>query len=410
MHFDDFKLDDRLLQAIKAAGWVEPTPVQEEAIPAIMAGSDLMGLAQTGTGKTAAFGLPILQRLLSGKQKQVRALIVAPTRELAEQLAGDITAMAGHTELHTLTVYGGMSFRNQAEGLKRGVEVVVATPGRLLDHLQRGTIDLRSVEVLVLDEADRMFDMGFLPDIRKILRQLPPQRQNLLFSATMPNDVRSLANDILNDPVEVQIAFARPAATVSHALYEAENYIKASLLGELLKTTKTESVLIFTRTKHRATEVANQLKQLGYRASCLQGDLTQSHRQRALDGFREGRFQILVATDIAARGLDISRVSHVVNYDMPATADDYTHRIGRTGRATRTGDAFTFVTREDEKMVRVIEQILGEKLERRTLPAIDYTPPGPVNRKPLLGPRQAGSQARYRRGGSGRNFTRRGDR
>ncbi len=409
MQFKDFDLHAELYRAIERIGWAEPTPVQTEAIPAILTGSDLMGLAQTGTGKTAAFALPILQRLLTGKQKQVRALIIAPTRELAEQLNDDIRQLSSELSIKSQTVYGGMSFRTQMQTLKDGVEIVVATPGRLLDHLQRRTIDLRGVEMLVLDEADRMFDMGFLPDIRKILRQLPEQRQNLLFSATMPFAVRSLADDILNDPVLIQIDFARPAVTVTHALYEAENYIKTALLRELLKKTSTESVLIFTRTKHRASEVARQLKQDGFRATSLQGDLTQSKRQRALNSFREGRTQILVATDIAARGLDISLVSHVINYDMPATADDYTHRIGRTGRASRTGDAFTFVTHEDEKMVRVIEQVLGEKLERLKLPEIDYTPPGPVHRKPLSTTGVAGSQSRYRRS-SNRSTSRRGDR
>jgi ATP-dependent RNA helicase RhlE len=409
LRFKDFELHSELHKAIERAGWVEPTPVQAEAIPAILKGSDLMGLAQTGTGKTAAFALPILQRLLTGKQKQVRALIIAPTRELAEQLNSDISQLASELSIRSQTVYGGMSFRNQMVALKEGVEIVVATPGRLLDHLQRRTIDLRGVEMLVLDEADRMFDMGFLPDIRKIMRQLPEQRQNLLFSATMPFAVRSLADDILNDPVVIQIDFARPAVTVTHALYEAENYIKSALLRELLKKTTTESVLIFTRTKHRASEVARQLKQDGFHATSLQGDLTQYKRQKALNSFREGRIQILVATDIAARGLDISLVSHVINYDMPATADDYTHRIGRTGRASRSGDAFTFVTHEDQKMVRVIEQVLGEKLERLKLPEIDYTPPGPVTRKPLTTTGVAGSQARYRRGSS-RAGSRRGDR
>ncbi len=409
MRFTEFELDERLQRAVADLEWEETTPVQAEAIPAILAGRDLMGLAQTGTGKTGAFALPILQRLLTGKQQQLRALIVAPTRELAQQLDGDFKLLARHVPIESQTVYGGISFRQQAEALRKGIGIAVATPGRLLDHLQRKTADLRHIEVLVIDEADRLFDMGFLPDLRKILRQLPAKRQNLLFSATMPNDVRSLANDLLNDPVLVQIDYAKPAVTVSHALYEAENYLKTALLRELLKSTAAESVLIFTRTKHRATDVAQQLKKLGYRASCLQGDLTQAKRQRALEGFREGRFQIMVATDIAARGLDITRVTHVINYDMPATADDYTHRIGRTGRAARSGDAFTFVTREDEKMVRVIEQILGEKLERRKLPEIDYTPPGPIHRKPLAVERKADQKSRFKRR-SGRSFGRRGDR
>jgi ATP-dependent RNA helicase RhlE len=326
-----------------------------------------MGLAQTGTGKTAAFALPILERLIKGPRGSVRALIIAPTRELAEQIHEAIGALGRQTKLRSITIYGGVGVNPQIQKLRAGVDIVVACPGRLLDHINQGTIDLSRIEVLVLDEADRMFDMGFLPDIRRILKHVPAKRQTLLFSATMPDDIRKLAHEVLHNPVTVQVGHTAPVNTVSHALYPVPQHLKTALLLELLKHTDTDSVLIFTRTKHRAKRVGQQLEKAGYRAASLQGNLSQNKRQAALDGFRDGSFQILVATDIAARGIDVSSISHVINYDMPDTADAYTHRIGRTGRAAKTGDAFTFITREDEDMVRSIERVLGEMVERRTL-------------------------------------------
>ena len=263
----------------------------------------------------------------------------------------------------------------QIRGLRSGVEIVVACPGRLLDHLWKGTIDLSHLEVLVIDEADRMFDMGFLPDIRSILKCLLKQRQTLLFSATMPDDIRRLVQDILHDPVTVQIGRTAPATTVSHALYPVKQHLKTALLIELLRHTETESVLVFTRTKHRTERVAQQLKKAGFKATSLQGNLSQYRRQAALDGFRDGSFKILVATDIAARGIDVLSISHVINYDMPESTDAYTHRIGRTGRVDKTGDALTFVTSEDTAMVHALEHILNAKLERRTLQGFDYTAP-----------------------------------
>ncbi len=277
-----------------------------------------------------------------------------------------------------MTIYGGVAMNPQIQKLRAGVEIVVACPGRLLDHIQQGTINLSNLEVLVLDEADRMFDMGFLPDIRKIIKHVPAKRQTLMFSATMPDDIRRLAHDVLHAPVTVQVNPTVPASTVAHALYPVDQHLKTALLLELLRHTDTESVLIFTRTKHRARRVGQQLENAGYRAASLQGNLSQNRRQAALDGFRDGSYQILVATDIAARGIDVSRISHVINYDMPDTIDAYTHRIGRTGRAEKTGDAFTFITREDEDMVRSIERILGEKVERRTLKGFDYKKPAPA--------------------------------
>lgn len=378
MSFNSFNLHPQIVAGVKTLGYHTPTPIQHQAIPKVLEGHDVMGLAQTGTGKTAAFVLPILERLMNGQRGRVRALVIAPTRELAEQIHEAINVLGQQTRLRSLTVYGGVSINPQLQKLRAGVEIVVACPGRLLDHISQRTIDLSHLEVLVLDEADRMFDMGFLPDVRKILKHVPAKRQTLLFSATMPEDIRRLAHEILRTPVTVQVGHAAPANTVSHALYPVDQHLKTGLLLELLRHTDTESVLIFTRTKHRAKRLGQQLSKAGYRATSLQGNLSQNRRQEALDGFRGGSYQILVATDIAARGIDVSSISHVINYDMPDTADAYTHRIGRTGRAAKTGDAFTFITHEDEDMVRSIERILREKVERRTLEDFDYKKSAPA--------------------------------
>jgi len=377
MEFSNFDFHPHVAAGVKAIGYLRPTPIQEQAIPPVLKGHDVMGLAQTGTGKTAAFALPILDRLIRGPRGHVRALIVAPTRELAEQIHEAIVSMGKQTRLRSVTIYGGVGVSPQVRSLRNGVEIVVACPGRLLDHINQRTIDLSHVEVLVLDEADRMFDMGFLPDVRRIIKHLPAQRQTLLFAATMPGDVRKLAHEILRAPVTVQVNYAAPISTVAHALYPVDQHLKTALLLELLRHTDTESVLIFTRTKHRAKRLGQQLEKSGYRVASLQGNLSQNRRQSALDGFRAGSYQILVATDIAARGIDVSSISHVINYDMPDTADAYTHRIGRTGRAAKTGDAFTFTTREDGEMVRNIERVLGDRVERRTLDGFDYKKPMP---------------------------------
>jgi len=345
-----------------------------------------MGLAQTGTGKTAAFVLPILQRLLKGPRGVVRALILSPTRELAEQTHEAITALGRQTGLRSVTIYGGVSARVQLSNLRTGAEIIVACPGRLLDHLGQGAISLSKVEVLVVDEADQMFDMGFLPDVRRILQRLPTERQTLLFSATMPSDIRALARDILRDPVSVQVGQSRPVDTVSHALYPVPAHLKTPLLMKLLDHTDTESVLVFARTKHRARRIGEQLQKAGYSAASLQGNLSQNRRQAALDGFRDGKYQILVATDIAARGIDVTGISHVINYDMPDTTDAYTHRIGRTGRAARTGDAFTLITDADSGMVRAIERVLGSNIERRRVHDFDYSVPGQAGDKEFARP------------------------
>jgi ATP-dependent RNA helicase RhlE len=372
MSFISFNFHPKIAAGVKALGFSTPTPIQQQAIPSVLQGRDVLGLAQTGTGKTAAFVLPILERLMKGPRGGVRALIIAPTRELAEQIDQAIGSMGRQTGLKSMTVYGGVNISLQIKKLRAGVDIVVACPGRLLDHINQGTIKLSQMEVLVMDEADHMFDMGFLPDIRRIISRVPAKRQTLLFSATMPNDIRLLASEVLHTPVTVQIGHTAPADTVCHALYPVEQQLKTPLLIELLRRADTESVLIFTRTKHRAKRLAEQLGRAGHLVASLQGNLSQARRQAALEGFRDGSYRILVATDIAARGIDVSSVSHVINYDMPDTVDAYTHRIGRTGRAAKTGDAFTFVVPEDEGMVRSIERILGNKVERKALDGFDY--------------------------------------
>jgi ATP-dependent RNA helicase RhlE len=379
MDFQSFKFHPHIAAGVTAAGYVTPTPIQAQAIPPVMSGRDVMGLAQTGTGKTAAFMLPILQRLMQGERGRVRALIIAPTRELAEQIHATIVTLGRQTRIRSITVYGGVNINPQVQMLKSGVEIVVACSGRLLDHIVQGTIDLSCLEVLVLDEADQMFDMGFLPDIQRILGHIPRKRQTLLFSATMPDDIRKLAHDILHDPVIVQVGATAPPVTVTHTLYPVQQHLKTALVLELLHHTDTEAVLIFTRTKHRAKRLGEHLEKVGHRAASLQGNLSQNRRQAALDGFRNGTFHILVATDIAARGIDVSQISHVINYDITDTAEAYIHRIGRTGRAARSGDAFTLVTSDDAAMVRIIERTLGAPLERRTVAGFDYSVPAPRN-------------------------------
>ncbi|MCE5212076.1 MAG: DEAD/DEAH box helicase [Deltaproteobacteria bacterium] len=375
MSFEKFKLNEKILAGVQAQGYKDPTPIQLQSIPPIMEGRDVMGLAQTGTGKTAAFVLPILQRLMQGSRGYVRALIIAPTRELSEQTHNSIVQLGRRTNLRSVSIYGGVNINGQISKLKKDVEIISACPGRLLDHINRGTVDLSRIEVLVLDEADHMFDMGFLPDIRKIVKHLPAKRQTLLFSATMPEDIRSLANDLLINPVNIKIGHTAPVETVSHKFYPVQMNSKTDLLKDILNKTEMDSVLVFTRTKSRAKSVALQLDKSGYKVTSLHGNLTQQKRQRALDGFRDGRYEIMVATDIAARGIDVTRISHVINYDMPSTADAYTHRIGRTGRATKTGDAFTFVTGEDIGLANALKKVLGEKLEYQNIDGLTMSMP-----------------------------------
>ena len=337
-----------------------------------MKGHDVLGLAQTGTGKTAAFILPILDKIHTDRKKSIKALVIAPTRELVDQINNTAVDLGKYTKSSSVSIYGGVSKRPQESKLSRHPDIVVACPGRLLDHLNEKTIDLSGVETLVLDEADTMCDMGFLPDIRKILNHLPTERQNLFFAATMPKDIRTLVEDILKSPKTIQIGIISPAETVSHTLYPMNEKIKTKCLYKILETTATGRVIVFLRTKHRAKRVAADLDNRGYKVTALQGNLSQNKRNMAINGFKNGKYDILVATDIASRGIDVSEVSHVINFDMPNTVDAYIHRIGRTGRAENNGEALTFVIPDDEPMVRNIENILKAKIDRRTIDDIDY--------------------------------------
>jgi len=384
--FNQFNLDPRLLAGINRLGYHTPTPIQTQTIPAALAGEDIIGTAQTGTGKTAAFVLPILHRLLTGPRNRSRALIVTPTRELAEQIHEAVRDLGTGTGIRSATIYGGVGAAPQVKALRQGTEILVACPGRLLDHLSQGNARLEGIEVLVLDEADRMLDMGFLPDVKRILKHVPSRRQTMLFSATFPTEIEELAARTLIDPKRIAIGISRPAHTVTHALYPVERHLKTALLLELLKKTDTESVLVFTRTRHRAEKLSRQIHRAGFRATSLHSDRSQGQRQSALNGFRSGHYQVMVATDIAARGLDVENISHVINFDMPATADDYIHRIGRTGRAERSGDAFTLVTPDDKDMIRSLEKIMGKPLPRQTLIGFDYDAPAPENFVPKAKP------------------------
>ncbi len=363
--FQTFGLSKKLLRGIEEAGFTEPRPIQAKTIPRVLQGEDVLGLAQTGMGKTAAFALPICERLMQGRTRGTRALILAPTRELALQIEAETKLLAKYTNIRTQTVFGGVGAQPQIKGLRMNPDIVIACPGRLLDLMGRGNcINLDGLEVLVLDEADHMFDMGFLPDIKRILKELPEYRQNLFFSATMPREIRTLTDRILRDPVVVELNHSTPAETIDHALYPVEQPDKTDLLNHLFRERKFESAIVFLRTKHRARRLAQTLTNSGFNAIALQGNMSQAQRVKAMDGFRKGHYKILVATDIAARGIDVARVSLVVNFDMPNTPDAYTHRIGRTGRAERSGEACTFVTSEDFAMVKEIEKRLGSKIPR----------------------------------------------
>src|SRR5512136_3126859 len=375
------------MAGINRLGYTEATPIQVAALPAALVGHDLIGTAQTGTGKTAAFVLPILNKLLTGPRNRTRALIVTPTRELAEQIHEAVKDLGTGTKLRCSTIYGGVGAASQTSALRDGVEILVACPGRLLDHIQQGHARLEDVEILVLDEADRMLDMGFLPDVKRILQHVPAKRQTMLFSATFPQEIEKLAAQTLHHPRRIAVGLSRPAHTVAHALYPVPQHLKTSLLLALLKQTDTNSVLVFTRTKHRAEKLSRQIGMAGFRATSLHGDRTQGQRQSALAGFKSGHYQVMVATDLAARGLDVEGISHVINFDMPASADDYIHRIGRTGRAEHSGDAFTLVTPDDRDVIRSLEKIIGNRLPLHKLNGFDYTAPAvalPVKNRPLM--------------------------
>jgi ATP-dependent RNA helicase RhlE len=371
--FAGFKLDPRVRRGIAAAGFTEPRPIQVRAIPAALEGRDILGLAQTGTGKTAAFALPLLERILATRTDGPHALVVAPTRELATQISEEIRLLARDTNIKVVTLFGGVSASSQIAVLRKRPAIIVACPGRLLDLYGQGVVRLDHVSMLVLDEADHMFDMGFLPDIRRILAALPAKRQNLLFSATMPKEIRRLANRLLRDPLVIELNHTRPLETIEHTLFPVEGARKFQLLESVLAERGFVSAIVFTRTKHRAKKLARQLDSLGHRAIALQGNMSQNQRDRAMEGFRTKRYQVLVATDIAARGIDVERVSHVVNFDMPTTPEGYTHRIGRTGRSEREGRAYTFVTPDDRAMVREVERRIGAPIPRRKMASCERT-------------------------------------
>ena len=379
--FAQFDLRSNLQRGIDGLGFTSPRPVQAETIPAGLAGRDVLGLAQTGTGKTAAFALPILQRLLANRRPGPRALIVVPTRELAMQIQTEISALAKYTDVTSITIYGGVPSPQQIRGLKKNPEILIVCPGRLLDLHGQGFVDLKRIETLVLDEADRMFDMGFLPDLKRILKLLPAKRQNLMFSATMSSAMRSLANEVLDNPHVVELAHSAPAVTIEHALYIVRATQKAQLLRHLLAQDDFKSAIVFLRTKHRTKRLAQQLSRAGHEAVGLEGNMTQSQRDKAMQGFRDGKYDVLVATDIAARGIDVANVSHVINFDVPGTPDDYTHRVGRTGRAERSGKAVTFAAVDELPNVHAIERKLKSKIPRLELP--EFQPEiGPVGDGP----------------------------
>lgn len=412
--FDALDLHPRLLRGIRDAGFETPRPIQAQAIPAALDGRDVLGLAQTGTGKTAAFALPILDRLLDDSLPGPTTLILAPTRELASQIELEIRMLARSTRITSVTVFGGVSQRGQVKALRGGPNIVVGCPGRVLDLLQQKLLHLDRIDTLVLDEADHMFDMGFLPDIRRILAVLPKRRQNLLFSATMPVAIRKLADDVLRDPHVVELEHSTPAETVEHALCPVSEKRKRALLNHLLAEEGCGSAIVFTRTKHRAKRLADQLSKAGHRAVGLQGNMSQGQRERAMRGFRDRSFDILVATDIAARGIDVSGVSHVINFDVPSTPDAYTHRIGRTGRSGLEGKALTFVTAEDRAWVRATERMIGTSISRERVPGFEMEGGEEVGRserrsgRPAGGPVERERASRRRSPRSGRPAAKKG--
>jgi ATP-dependent RNA helicase RhlE len=370
--FTSFQLHNSVLEGIRAIGWTEPTPIQARAIPLMLEGRDVIGSAQTGTGKTGAFAIPILHRL-EHHAKQPRALVLEPTRELAAQVETAFRDLARFTQLQVAVLYGGVGYGRQLEALKNGVDVVVATPGRLLDHMQRGQCKLNDVQYLVLDEADRMLDMGFLPDVRRILDRCPKKRHSSLYSATIPPEIDTLIRWAMHNPETIEIGIRRaPAENVTHALYPVSDYQKEEFLLELLNQVNYDSVIIFCRTKDRADRISAMLRRSNHPVAVLHSNRTQQEREHALEGFRKGRFEVLVATDIASRGLDITQVSHVINYDVPQHPEDYVHRIGRTGRAMSSGDAMTLMVAEDIEHVAAIERFIGQAIPRAKLENFPY--------------------------------------
>jgi ATP-dependent RNA helicase RhlE len=373
MGFNTFGLSSHVMEGIRAMGYTDPTPIQLRAMPLLLSGRDVIGSAQTGTGKTAAFALPILSKLGSSRGPSPRCLILEPTRELAAQVETAVRDYSRFTNLHVAVVYGGVGYGKQNDALKRGVDIVVATPGRLLDHIQQRTLQLDRIEFLILDEADRMLDMGFLPDVKRIVERCPRQRQTALFSATVPPEIETLIRWAMRNPEVIEIGARRtPAETVKHVIYPVAEDQKSDLLRALLDKINYDSVIVFCRTKNRADRIGHMLKKNNHAVATLHSNRTQREREQALRGFRDGRFEVLVATDIAARGLDIANVSHVINFDVPQHPEDYVHRIGRTGRAEASGDAFTLMVAEDVMHVRSIERFISQKIERVKLEGFNY--------------------------------------
>ncbi|HTN42253.1 MAG TPA: DEAD/DEAH box helicase [Nitrospiria bacterium] len=401
MTFEELGLAPEILRAVKAKNYEAPTPIQEQAIPAIRAGKDLIGCAQTGTGKTAGFTLPILHRLREGRSPSLRVLVLVPTRELAAQVDESIRTYGRYLHLRTGVVFGGVNFERQELALRRGIDILVATPGRLLDHMRQGNVSFKSLEVLVIDEADRMLDMGFIPDVRAIIKNIPQHRQTLLFSATMPGEIQVLAHEILRQPVVIQIARqGTPASGVRQAVYSVDASRKRDLLLHLIEKEKMDQVLVFTRTKHRADHLAQQLERNGKRVAALHSNKSQGARTRILDEFRRGSIQVLVATNIAARGLDVKGISHVVNFDLPDSPEDYVHRIGRTARAEAEGDAISLMAPNERGNLREIERLIGSKIPQMEIPGFESTgeaqeeAPGRFTRSRH---RQSGGASKWRR-------------
>jgi ATP-dependent RNA helicase RhlE len=393
--FEDLPLHSKLRKGIQEIGYTIPTPIQRGTIPHAVLGRDIIGTAQTGTGKTAAFLLPVLERLLDQPRGRIHALILTPTRELALQAEGFLKKLAGHTHLRGAAVYGGVGMGDQERALRGGAEIIIATPGRLLDHMSRGYVNFQGLGILVLDEADRMLDMGFLPDVRRILQRLPRDRQTMLFSATMPPEIVKLSREFLSDPRMVQVEERTVAAVgVSHLALPVPSHLKTDLLTELLRDEMMTSVLVFARTKHRADNLVRQLLQRGINVAVIHGNRSQSQRVRALEGFRTGEYRVLVATDIAARGVDVKDVSHVVNFDVPHEPETYIHRVGRTARAQQRGDAYTLVTPEEEPDLGRIEKLIGMRIERARIPSFKYDAPRSESPGP---PRRPGSSGYSRR-------------
>jgi len=389
--FTHLKLHADLIRGIKDLGFTRPTPIQNDAIPPALDGRDVLACAMTGSGKTAAFLLPILHKLIAERRGVTRALIVTPTRELAAQILADLNDLAVHTPITGAAVFGGVGMGPQEHAFRSGVDVIVATPGRLLDHFSKPYAKLSGLKYLVLDEADRMLDMGFLPDIRRVLRHIPSRRHTLFFSATIPPPIAELSREMLHNPVQINLERrAAPAVGITQAVYPVPHHLKTSLLTALLSRGEIRDALVFTRTKHRADRLARQIASAGVRVERIHGNRSQNQRTEALEGFKSGKYRVLVATDIAARGIDIAALGHVVNFDVPAAAEDYIHRIGRTARAELTGAAFTLVSPDEEGSLRGIERALDKRLPRVTLPDFDYKqqgPPPPAG--PSRGPRQA---------------------